>query len=52
LGDVAEWYEVRHPAGADRFFEDFTKLVDHLSAAPFIGRPRADLKAGLRQYPV
>ena len=52
MGDAADWYEARHPAGADRFFEDFAKLVEHLSAAAFIGRPRDDLKAGLWQYPV
>ncbi len=52
MGAVADWYEARHPAGADRFFADFEKLVEHLGRAPFIGRRRDDLEAGLRQYPV
>jgi plasmid stabilization system protein ParE len=52
LGAVADWYEARHPAGADRFFADFEKLVEHLGRTPSIGRRRDDLEAGLRQYPV
>lgn len=52
MGEVADWYESRHPAGADRFFEDFEKLVEHLTRAPFIGRRRDELKTGIRQYPV
>lgn len=49
---MADWYDERHPAGADRFFSDFQAAVQVLHAFPNAGRARPDLRDGLRSYVV
>jgi toxin ParE1/3/4 len=49
---IAAWYAERHPAGESRFFQDFQKARDLLAQHPRIGRERAELRAGLRSWPV
>jgi toxin ParE1/3/4 len=50
LGHIAAWYMNRHPAGYDRFFEEFTTARNVLATFPFSGRPRDEIADGLRSY--
>lgn len=49
---IAAWYTERHPAGEDRFFREFDQARDMLGRHPHIGRERAELRSGLRSWPV
>jgi len=50
--EIAAWYAERHPAGENRFFREFLKAQELLARHPRIGRERAELRPGLRSWPV
>lgn len=52
LINVAAWYATRHPAGHDRFFNDFAAARTVLATFPFAGRRRDDIRDELRSYVV
>lgn len=52
LVHVSAWYAQRHPAGHDRFFDDFAAAGSVLATFPFAGRERDEIRTALRSYPV
>jgi plasmid stabilization system protein ParE len=42
----------RHPAGHDRFFDDFLGARTVVATFPFSGRKRDEIRKGLRSYVV
>jgi toxin ParE1/3/4 len=52
LVHVSTWYAQRHPAGHERFFDDFATARNVLSTFPFAGRERDEIRRALRSYPV
>ncbi len=52
LRAIAAFVALRNPSAADRLLDEFDRKLRMLAANPLTGRPRDELRARVRSYPV